>query len=360
MNAGILGYGVSLPRCRIKADEILHVWQNSHKQILNRMGYNERAVLYPDQDTITLAIDSAKQAIQRSNIDPQAIGALILGTGTNPYNTKASVTIIGEALGISPHCISFDLQFAGKSGTSALIAALALVESGQAEYALAIGSDTINRHIPPGHWLEYGASAASVSMLISKEKPIVTVLGHSSYAQDQADFYRVDGERYIQVGCGTTGYATGWGLENNMVPAAQRLLEKLGMQAEDIDECAFHQSNFIAPFAVAKALELDFIKKVHPNLLTLQVGDCGAASSLLSLASILDRREKERSILLGSYGYGAGSDFFLLKTTGEIESYSNKTRTTNDLINDKIMLDYGTAQKYEQKYIRGNLITGNL
>jgi 2-acetylphloroglucinol acetyltransferase len=360
MNAGLISYGISLPRCRISADAILQVWQNTHKQILQRMGYNERCVLYPDQDTITLSIDAAKQALDRSPIDRKNVGALILGTGTNPYATKASVTVIGEALGLSPHCISFDLQFAGKSGTSALIAALALVDSGKVDYAIAIGADTINRHIPCGHWLEYGASAGAVALIVGKDHVIAECINHSSYTQDQNDYFRVEGERYIQVGCGVTGYVTGWGIEENMVPAAQKLFEKVKITPSDIDACALHQNSYIAPFTVSKALSLDFARTVQPNLLTDRIGDCGAASSLLALAAILDRKEAESTILLGSYGNGAGSDFFLLRTCKQIQSYPLTTKTTQECIDNKIMVDYGTAQKYEQKYIRGNLITGNL
>jgi 2-acetylphloroglucinol acetyltransferase len=360
MNAGITSYGVGLPRCRICVDDILQVWRNTHKQILSRMGFNERAVLYPDQDTITLAIDAGAQALQRSFVEPDAIGALILGTGTNPYNTKASATIIGEALGLPQDIISFDLQFSGKSGTSALITALALVESGQAEHAMAIGADTINRHIPPGHWLEYGASAGAVAFIIGKERIIAQVIGHTSFAQDQNDYFRVEGDRFIQVGCGVTGYATGWGIKDNMLPAVRNLFTKLDLSAKEIDDCAIHQSTLMPPNTVAQAMELDLKESVQPNLLTPSVGDCGSASCLLALAHIFDKRQEKRNILVGSYGYGAGSDFLYLKTLPGIQRYENTGNTTQDLIDDKIMVDYGTAQKYEHKYLRGNQVTGNL
>jgi hydroxymethylglutaryl-CoA synthase len=268
--------------------------------------------------------------------------------------------VVGEALGLRKDIISFDLQFAGKSGTSALIAALALVESGQVDYALAIGADTINRHIPPGHWMEYGASAGAVALLVGKEPILAQVVGHFSYAQDQSDSFRVEGDRYIQVGSGVTGYAYGWGIDDNMIPAGKGLFRKLGISSDDVDDCALHQNSINAPYSVCRPLELDFTKQVYPNVLTPQIGDCGAASSLLSLAYILDKSEPEGRILLGSYGNGAGSDFLYLQTRPEINSYQNEERTTKDSLADKLMLDYGTAQKYEYKYMRANLVTGNL
>ncbi len=361
LDAGIVSYGVSVPRCRLSVDEVLNVWRNTHKQILKRMGYDERGVLYPDQDTITLSVDAGVQALSRCQLQPQEIGALILGTGTNPYSTKASVTVIAEALGLRKDIISFDLQFAGKSGTSAIIAALAMVKSGQVDYAIAIGADTINRHIPPGHLLDYGASAGAVAFVIGKENIIAPIVGHASYAQDQNDIFRLEGERYLQVGCGVKGYAYGWGIPDNMVAAGQALYKKLGISSEDVDDCALHQNSLIAPMFASKPLEIDFKEQVFPHVYTPKIGDCGAASCLIPLAGILDKGEADRRVLVGSFGSGAGSDFLYLETAPELEQFPNKKDTLAEMLEDKIMLDYGTAQKYEYKYLRPlSLVTGNL
>lgn len=358
--SGIVSYGVAIPRCRIAAQEILNVWKNTHMHILERMGYQERAVLYPDQDSVTLAIDACLQAVERSGIPATEIDALVFGSGTNPYQTKASATIIAEALGLRKDIVSFDLQFSGKSGTTAMIAAKALVDSGQARYALAIGSDTINRHIPPGHQLEYGASAAAVATLIGTQKVIANIVGSVSYAQDQADYFRVEGERYIQVGSGMIGYVSSWGVQHNVVPAGKKLFEKLGITSEDLNACALHQHSFVVPMLISGPLKLNVREHVLPYILTPYIGDCGAASSLIPLAYILDEGETDRKILLASYGSGAGSDCIYIETTSELAQFPNEEDAVIDLFEDKIMLDYGTAQKYEYKYIRGNLISGAL
>ncbi len=359
MNSGIVSYGVAVPRCRIAADEILKVWQNTHKMLLQKLGYEERAVLYPDQDTITLAIDAATQALERAPISPDAIGALILGTGTNPYQTKASVTVIAEALGLSKSIISFDLQFAGKSGTSAMIAAQALVESGMVDYALAIGADTINRHIAPGHLAEYGASAAAVAMIIGKEQVIARMIDSASYAQDQSDNFRVEGDRFIQVGGGMGGYVSSWGVSDN-VPAAVRLLfQKTGITPQDLNACALHQNSFIVPMIISQPLKLDVRETVLTHILTPLIGDLGAASCLLPMANILDEGSAGRKVLVAGFGSGAGADAILLETTELLENYPNMERSVMELLDDKIMLDYGTAQKYEHKYLRpATLISG--
>lgn len=359
MESGIVSYGVALPRCRLAADEILKVWNNTHKVMLQKLGYEERAVLYPDQDTITLAIDAGSQAISRAGIAPESIGALILGTGTDPYQTKAGATVVAEALGLSHALISFDLQFAGKSGTSAMIVAQSLVESGMVERALAIGADTMNRHTAPGHLAEYGASAGAVAVLVGKEGVIARMRASASWAQDQADNFRVEGDRFMQVGGGMAGYVSSWGVSDNVPQAVRLLFERTGTGPGDLQACALHQNSFIVPMMIAQPLKLDVRETVLSHILTPLVGDLGAASALLPLANILDEGGPGRRILVASFGSGAGADALLLETTEALADFPNAEGSVMALIEDKIMLDYGTAQKYEHKYLRpATLISG--
>jgi hydroxymethylglutaryl-CoA synthase len=363
MSSGIVSYGAALPRCRIKSPEILKVWNNTQDFMIKRLGYEERAVLYPDQDTITLAIDAGEQALERANISRDQIGAVLLGTGTSPYQTKAAVTVVADALGLPKDIFSFDLQFAGKSGTSAIITAKALVDSGQVDYALAIGADTINRHVSPGHLWEYGASAGAVAFLIGNENIIATIEGSASHAQDQSDYFRLEGERFIQVGSGFIGYVSGWGVSDNCTPAAQALFEKLDMTPDDFEACALHQQSFVTPMFISGPLKLNVKETVINYILTPRIGDLGAASSLLALAYILDEGGEDRNILVLGYGYGAGADAIAIKTTDLLDDALDDFEGQvfiDDLLDDKFFVDYGTALKYEYKLQRSEMLGGVL
>ena len=363
MSSGIISYGVALPRCRVRSQEILDVWHNTQASMIKKLGYEERAVLYPDQDTITLAIDAGQIAIERAGIDLSQVGALILGTGTNPYQTKASATVVGDALGLPKNIFSFDLQFAGKSGTSAIIMAQSLVDSGKAEYALAIGADTINRHVNPGHLWEYGASAGAVAFVIGKEGILATIEGSASHAQDQSDYFRLEGERFMQVGSGFIGYVSGWGVSDNCTPAAQALFEQLDMTADDFQACALQQQSFVTPMFISGPLKLNVREAVINYILTPRIGDLGAASSLLALAFILDEGEEDRNILVIGYGHGAGADAIALKTTDllddALDEYEDE-RFVEDVLEDKFYVDYTTSLKYEYKMVRSEMLGGVL
>src|SRR3954465_10831773 len=101
----------------------------------------EKSVPGPDEDVVTMAIEAARTALDRSGMETDAIGAVWVGTESKPYAVKPSATIVAEALGITPHVVAADMEFACKAGSEAMQAAVAFVGSGMVEGALAIGMD---------------------------------------------------------------------------------------------------------------------------------------------------------------------------------------------------------------------------
>jgi len=352
--AGIIGYGAYLPFTRIKVEEIHKVWRNtSLEKIKNVLMINERAVLQPNEDTITLAVAAAKRAIEQSGVDRETINALFLGTCTNPYDSKPSTTIIAEAIGINPHFIGGDIQFSGKSGTTAIQICLGLIKSRMAKVGIAIASDTINRHTCPGRIYEYTASAGSAAFLLGEEDPIVEIKGTGSYASDLSDFFRVEGERYIQnIGAGGELYPA-WeiGFVDHIVHAGQSLMKEMNLKPKDYSFAIFQQPYGFAPFTIGE--RLGFTKEqIEPGVIATMIGDCGAASSLLGLVHVLDQAKKGQRIFLASYGFGAGSDALSLEVTPVLESKRPKIPLSRYLFENKNMVDYATACRLEYKYMQ--------
>lgn len=351
---GIIGYGVSLPYMRIAVEDIHAVWKNTTVQKLkNVLQINERAVLQPNEDTITLAIDAARNAIAHAGIGRDSIEALFLGTCTNPYDSKPSMTVIADAIGTRSDLIGCDLQFSGKSCTTAMQVCSAFVESGMAKVALAIGSDTINRHTCPGRFYEYTASAGAAAFLIGKENPIAQITDTCSYASDLSDFFRVEGERYIQnIGGRSDLYpAMEIGFVDHSVHAAQKLMQKCGLKPADYTYAVFQQPYGFAPYAIGE--RLGFSKEqIEPGVIAPMIGDCGAASAMLGFANVLDSASSGQRILLVSYGFGAGSDAFNIEITPAIESHRPEISLSRLLQERKTMVDYATACRLEYKYMQ--------
>src|SRR5512140_843055 len=114
-DVGIVGYGAYVPRYRIKATEIARVWGGAEESL----PIEEKAVPGLDEDTITMSVEAARNAVARAQIEPAALRAVWVGSESHPYAVKPSSTLVAEALGASGATMAADWQFACKAGTEA-------------------------------------------------------------------------------------------------------------------------------------------------------------------------------------------------------------------------------------------------
>lgn len=349
---GIGSYGTFIPRCRITVEECLRVWNNTFLDILKEhVMIGERAVILPDQDTITMSVEAARQALARLRPQPD-LAALLLGTCTNPYESRPSSTLIAEALARQPWTACYDVQFSTKSGTAALQLAAALVQSGAARNALAIGADTINKHVAPGTLQEYSGSAGAAAFFVTDDpdQMIAEIGPFTSYSSDLSDAFRVSGERYIRSG-GLATQESGVGFLEHIGHAIERHLSITGLTTRDFDSVVLHQPVAVVP--VALGLKLGFgMDQITPGLVAYELGDLGSAGVGIALANILDSAEPGERILLASYGFGAGADVTVITTRPPIRTMARDQASVEQQIADKVMLDYATATKYEHKYAK--------
>ena len=133
---GIVGWGAYVPRYRIKSSEIARVWGKEPNSITAGINIHEKAVAGMDEDTATIAVEAAKNALSRANVNPSLIGAVFVGTESPPYAVKPTGITVGAALGIGPHFLAADFEFACKAGTEAMQCVLGLVGSGMIKYGL--------------------------------------------------------------------------------------------------------------------------------------------------------------------------------------------------------------------------------
>ncbi|AGY77787.1 hydroxymethylglutaryl-CoA synthase [Clostridium autoethanogenum] len=348
---GIISYGVSLPKKRLAVEEIIELWQNSSLDLIkNKQGVKERGVLGFDEDCNTFSVAAAKEAFKQ-NGNAKEIGALYYGTCTNPYDSRPSSTIVQEALDMDYTTKCVDVQFSTKSGTTAMINAMAMVGSGISDKAMAIGVDTINRHTAPGDLLEPYASSGACAVVLGTEEVIATIDGIESYSFDLSDGFRVEGERYIRSGMLLGSAKNEVGLYANTVKAGQNLMKKLGSKPEDYKYAVFQQNTPRTSYGIAG--KLGFTKEqVAPSIYADAIGDTGSASAMIGLAKVLDVAKPGDKILVVSYGFGAGADAIALTVTDAINQIRGKAKTIQSLVENKTMVDYKTAIKSEYKYIR--------
>lgn len=344
---GIVGYGTHIPRYRIKVEEIAKVWGADAPAFKKGLGLNEKSVPGPDEDCATLSVNAARNALKRARIDPQKIGAVYVGSESHPYAVKPTGTIVSEALGACPHVHTADLEFACKAGTEGIFIGLHLVKSGVIPYALGIGADTSQG--APGDALEYSAAAGAAAFIVGSENIAAELLDTHCYMTDTPDFWRREHAHYPEHGGRFTGLPA---YEKHLYSATREMMEKASKKPEDFDYVVFHQPNGKFPVNAAKRMGFKEPQYKH-GLLCPTLGNTYSGSSPMGLAATLDAAKPDQTILLVSYGSGAGSDAFIFRTTErllEIRELAPKTRTQLD--DHKMYIEYGTYAKFRRKILK--------
>jgi len=343
---GIVGYGSYLPRYRIKVESIAKEWGSDPEALKRGLQLSEKTVPGMDEDTITISVEAAKNALKRANINPKEIGALYIGSESHPYAVKPSGTIVIDALGIGPHVHVASYEFACKAGTEAMYNAYALVKAGEMKYAIGIGADTSQG--APGDALEYSASAGGAAFIMGKKNVIAEILFTTSYTSDTPDFWRREHEFYPRHAGRFTGEPAYF---KHLVTAGKILLKKSEMKPEDFKYAVFHMPNGKFPQMAAK--KLGFTKKqLETGWIVPWMGNTYSGSSPTGLAAVLDVAKPGDKIFMVSFGSGAGSDGFIFKVTDKIKDVQNKAvKLREQLDKNKIYLDYGEYAKFREKII---------
>jgi hydroxymethylglutaryl-CoA synthase len=347
MDVGIVGYGVYIPRYRLRLEDIAKVWGADAGKIKQGLLVEEKSVPGPDEDTITIAVEAARNAVRHAGINPQDIGAIYVGSESHPYAVKPTATVVAEAIGATPNLTAADYEFACKAGTAGFQTCMGMVEAGMIKYGMAIGADTAQG--APGDPLEYTAAAGGAAFIIGKNggETIAAIEGTCSYTTDTPDFWRRDMQPYPRHGGRFTGKPAYF---KHVLSAATALLQQLQLRPQDYSYVVFHQPNGKFPLQAAKELGFS-TEQVLPGLLVTKIGNTYSASTLLGLAAVLDQARPGERILAVSYGSGAGSDAISLLVRDTIEEKRNSSKVL-DYVNKKIIIDYSTYAKFRRLLVK--------
>ncbi len=339
-DVGIAGYGAYVPRFRLPGGEVDRVWTEGK----GGSPIKEKAVPGPDEDTATMSIEAARNAMARAGIAPTDLRAVWVGSESHPYAVKPTSTIVAQAIGAVPAIQAADWEFACKAGTEAIQAAMGYVGSGMADYALAIGMDTAQGR--PGDALEYTAGAGGAAYILGPaEDSLALIEGSFSYVTDTPDFFRRPYQHYPRHGSRFTGDPAYF---KHVVAAAQQLMDLLDVTPADYAGAVFHQPNPKFPERAARTLGFDR-EQTQAGLLCPMVGNTYAGSSMLGLTAILDEAQPGDRLLLVSFGSGAGSDAISLQVTDNIQARRDLAPRTMAYVARRKEIDYGTYVRYRKK-----------
>ncbi len=336
---GIVGFGGYIPRYRITAQEIAQAHHQDGEQVQQSLHIFEKSVPGKDEDTITISVQAAQHALERSAIDKTKIGAVFIGSESHPYAVKPSAAIVGEVLGIGHNYTAADTEFACKAGTAALQIVFGLVKSDMITYGLAIGADTSQS--AEGDALEYSAAAGGAAFIVGKENIAAKLIATCSFTSDTPDFWR---RQTASVPRHTGRFTSEPAYFKHIISCTQQILLKTGLNPSDFDHVVFHQPNGKFPLQAAK--QLGFTEQqLSLGLLVPFLGNTYSGASLLGLCHVLEHCQPGQRILVTSYGSGSGSDSFIFETTSLLVQVQEKAINISGYIQQKQYIHYSGYKK---------------
>ncbi len=263
----LLGTGSALPKRVVTNAELAETVDTSDEWIVERTGIRARHIAGEGETTATLATDAARAALEVAGLAAQDIDLIILATATPDQTFPASATKVQAALGIDD-CVAFDVAAVCSGFLYAVTVADSMIQSGAAQHALVIGSETFSRILD---WED-----RTTCVLFGDGAGAIVLGAEESAATDPrsargilASKLHADGRHnqllYVDGGPSTTGTVGKLRMKGqevfrhavvNLASVLNEVMSLAGLDARDIDWLVPHQANARILDATARKLKL--------------------------------------------------------------------------------------------------------
>jgi 3-oxoacyl-[acyl-carrier-protein] synthase-3 len=140
----IEGVGSALPKRIMTNADISKIVDTTDQWIVERTGIRARHIAAEDETTRSLAVQSARNALEHAKLKPADIDLIIVATSTPDKTFPATATQVQADLGITRGA-AFDVQAVCSGFVYGLTIADNFIKGGQSQCALVIGSETFSR-----------------------------------------------------------------------------------------------------------------------------------------------------------------------------------------------------------------------
>ncbi|HQL23383.1 MAG TPA: 3-oxoacyl-ACP synthase, partial [candidate division Zixibacteria bacterium] len=143
IKARIIGTGSYVPPRRLTNAEFEKTIDTSDEWIVTRTGIRERRIAANGTATSEMATEAARAALAMSDLAPDQIDLVIIGTVTPDYRVPATACLVQERLGLV-NAVAFDIAAACTGFISGLTIASSFISSGQHTNALVVGAEKLS------------------------------------------------------------------------------------------------------------------------------------------------------------------------------------------------------------------------
>jgi 3-oxoacyl-[acyl-carrier-protein] synthase-3 len=304
----IAGTGSYLPAKVLTNHDLARMVETSDEWIVSRTGIRERHVAAPEERASDLALHAARRALDAAGIGPDDLGLIVVATTTPDVIFPSTACLLQAKLG-AKDCPAFDVQAVCTGFVYALTVADLFVKSGQARYALVVGSEVFSRILD---WNDrttcvlFGDGAGAVVLAASDEPGLLSAKLHADGTY--ADILsvpgtvcggRVEGKPFVVM----EGNAVFKFAVRVLTEVVHEVLPPAGLTLSQVDWVIPHQANVRIIEATARKLGIGMDRVV---VSVDRHGNTSAASIPLALDGAVREGRIRRGHVLVLEGVGGG------------------------------------------------------
>ncbi|ADL42668.1 3-oxoacyl-(acyl-carrier-protein) synthase III [Caldicellulosiruptor obsidiansis OB47] len=314
-NVKILSTGRFVPERILSNHDLEKMVETTDEWITQRTGIKERRIVDGRTSTTDLAVQAARNAMQKAGISPDEIDVVIVATVTPEMFFPSTACLVQKELKLK-NAFAFDISAACSGFIYGMAIATQFIQNGFCKTALVIGAEALSKIT---NWSDrstcvlFGDGAGAAILTASNEEGILGFelgsdgenglllychafgLSDLSYSQskDMPNFRKIymDGNEVYKFAVKIMPYAV------------EKVLEKVGLSSSDIDVFIPHQANIRIIESAAKRLKIP-MEKVFVNL--HKYGNTSAASIPIALDEAIEEGKIKKGDKIVLVGFGGG------------------------------------------------------
>lgn len=298
MNAGIIGMGQFVPEKEVTNLDLEKIMDTSDEWIRTRTGIEARRIADDEMDTSDMGVRAAEQAVKNAGISPEEIDLIIVATVTPDYRFPSVATMIQHQIG-AKNAAAMDISAACAGFMYGIVTAKQFVETNDYKHVLVVGVEKLTKAVD---WSDRntavlfgdGAGAAVVSQVSEGRGILAFELGADGSGLNhlyQKDYIKMNGREVFKFAV------------RQMGESCVSVLEKAGLQKEDVDFLLPHQANIRIMEAARQRLDLPREKM---SVTINKYGNTSSASIPITLMEELNAGNIKDDDLLIMVGFGGG------------------------------------------------------
>jgi 3-oxoacyl-[acyl-carrier-protein] synthase-3 len=314
-HAHVVGWGKYVPQRVLKNGELSQLVDTSDEWIRTRTGIRERHLAEDGETTASMALQSAREALEVAQLSPSQVELIVVATVTPDYPFPSTACLVQDMLGAT-RAVAFDLSAGCTGFIYGLSIAADMISSGTYRTALVIGAETLSNIID---WTDRstcvlfgdGAGAVVLRSGANEGGVLASSLGSDGSGVDllwlpaggsrnptsqrtldeRLHFIHMKGREVFRFAVKV------------MHDATCEVLEKTGHALGDLALLIPHQANQRIIEAAARSLNLP-LERVYSNV--EWYGNTSAASIPIALSEAVEKGRIQTGDLVVCVGFGAG------------------------------------------------------